>query len=67
MPDPETGVTVRPVKYPAGFTNTFSPGDFSINRLGGCRLNPQLARCLVDRIGKLNWSPSTRKYIQQLQ
>jgi CRISPR-associated endonuclease Cas1 len=29
---------------------TFSAGDFSINRFGGCRLNPQLARALAKNI-----------------
>ena len=28
-------------------TNTFTPGDFTVNRLGACRLNPQLARQIV--------------------
>jgi CRISPR/Cas system-associated endonuclease Cas1 len=26
---------------------TFTPSDFTINRLGGCRINPQMARALV--------------------
>jgi CRISPR-associated protein Cas1 len=30
--------------------HTFAPGDFTINRWGGCRLNPQLARA-VGQIG----------------
>jgi len=29
--------------------NTFSPGDFAINRAGGCRLNPQLAKAVIER------------------
>ena len=28
-------------------SNTFTPGDFTINRFGGCRLNPQLAKQIV--------------------
>lgn len=31
-------------------TNMFTPGDFTINRWGGCRLNPQMAREVVREI-----------------
>lgn len=29
-------------------SQTFEPGDFTINRRGGCRLNPQLAKIVAD-------------------
>jgi CRISPR-associated endonuclease Cas1 len=32
-------------------THTFEPGDFTINKWGGCRLNPQMAKVLVQQIG----------------
>lgn len=31
-------------------THTFSPGDFAINRFGACRINPQMAKRLVEGI-----------------
>jgi hypothetical protein len=31
-------------------SQTFHPGDFAINRLGGCRLNPQLAKVAASRL-----------------
>ena len=30
--------------------HTFSPGDFTINKSGGCRLNPQMAKTLVKQL-----------------
>ena len=30
--------------------HTFAPGDFAINRWGGCRLNPQMAKVVAGRI-----------------
>lgn len=45
--------------------HTFTPGDFTINRVGGCRLNPGLAKAVVATLAgvKLNvhfpWSPTT--------
>ena len=32
--------------------NTFTPGDFTINSKGGCRLNPQLAKVVAKEIGE---------------
>jgi len=34
-------------------SNTFSPGDFTINRQGACRLNPQLAKAVATKIAKM--------------
>ena len=33
------------------FANTFTPDDFTINRIGACRLHPQLARKVVQHCG----------------
>jgi CRISP-associated protein Cas1 len=35
-------------------SNTFTPGDFTITRLGGCRLNPQMARSLARTVSDVN-------------
>jgi CRISPR-associated endonuclease Cas1 len=35
-------------------THTFEPGDFSINRIGGCRLNPQMAKSLVSQLSRID-------------
>jgi len=37
-------------------SHTFTPGDFAINSWGGCRLNPQLARVVANRIGLVDAS-----------
>jgi CRISPR/Cas system-associated endonuclease Cas1 len=34
--------------------HTFSPGDFTINSKGGCRLNPHFAKVLVSRLAILS-------------
>ncbi len=31
-------------------SHTFTPADFTINKFGGCRLNPQMARALTKRL-----------------
>lgn len=36
------------------FSQTFVPGDFTINQWGGCRLNPQMARSMVKHMPSLN-------------
>ncbi len=49
-------------------SNTFSPGDFTISRYGGCRLNPQLAQTLVTTLhGTFNASPVVPKFVQRLR
>ena len=30
--------------------HTFTPGDFTINKLGGCRLNPQMGRIVAKQV-----------------
>jgi hypothetical protein len=32
-------------------SHTFTPGDFTINSHGGCRLNPQMAKVIANLIG----------------
>ena len=32
--------------------HTFAPGDFTINKWGGCRLNPQMARAILSEMPK---------------
>jgi CRISP-associated protein Cas1 len=34
-------------------SHKFASGDFTINKWGGCRLNPELARCVTRHIGTL--------------
>ena len=49
-------------------SHKFVPGDFTINKWGGCRLNPQLAKSLVGQIA-LDNEPGTmvRKFQAALQ
>ena len=35
-------------------THTFHPADFTINKEGVCRLNPEMAKCVVRLISSLN-------------
>jgi CRISPR-associated protein Cas1 len=35
--------------------NTFAPDDFTINRIGACRLHPQLARKVVQHADIATW------------
>ncbi|MBN9587535.1 MAG: CRISPR-associated endonuclease Cas1 [Alphaproteobacteria bacterium] len=39
--------------------HTFTPGDFTINQWGGCRLNPQMAKNLVSNLSKIE----SREYL----
>jgi CRISPR-associated endonuclease Cas1 len=43
--------------------HTFTPGDFTINKWGGCRLNPQMARAVV---GEIPPSIETSALVKQL-
>jgi len=45
----------------------FTPGDFTISKWGGCRLNPQLAGALVKSIaGVLDVAPAVRSFVRAL-
>jgi hypothetical protein len=35
-------------------SHTFTPGNFTINKLGGCRLNPQLAKVVARQLAQMN-------------
>jgi CRISPR-associated endonuclease Cas1 len=39
--------------------HTFTPGDFTINNKGGCRLNPQMARVVAREVGKIETNAAT--------
>jgi CRISP-associated protein Cas1 len=47
-------------------SQTFHPGDFTINSSGGCRLNPQLARVVANRLGAMSAVPAVNGFIRQL-
>jgi len=38
--------------------HTFTPGDFTINSQGGCRLNPQLAKTVAGQVAAISRAPS---------
>jgi CRISPR-associated endonuclease Cas1 len=42
---------------------TFAPGDFTINKLGGCRLNPQLATTIAAHISELKVASLLDKFV----
>ncbi|HEY1708263.1 MAG TPA: CRISPR-associated endonuclease Cas1 [Rhizomicrobium sp.] len=46
---------------------TFSPGDFAINEQGGCRLNPNIAKILVDLTSDIDPSSTVRAYLSLLR
>ena len=35
-------------------SHTFTPGDFTINSNGGCRLNPQLAKVVAKKLATMS-------------
>jgi CRISPR-associated protein Cas1 len=47
-------------------SHTFTPGDFTINRLGGCRLNPQMAKVVAKLIPNLECSVAIRHFLRVL-
>ena len=62
---------LRPVidRQVLGFalSNTFYPSDFTINRFGGCRLNPQMARALVKNTSdSLEIAPIIHRFLWSL-
>jgi len=44
--------------------NTFSPDDCTINRVGACRLNPQLARAVARYVQAVGTSTVVRDYVK---
>jgi CRISPR-associated endonuclease Cas1 len=47
-------------------SHTFTPGDFTINKLGGCRLNPQLAMVVASRIASMGAERVVNGFLKQL-
>lgn len=48
-------------------SHTFTPGDFTINKYGGCRLNPQMAKLLVELHGsELHAFPIIKSHLKQM-
>jgi CRISP-associated protein Cas1 len=47
-------------------SNTFTPGDFTITRLGGCRLNPQLAKSVAKHIAGLECRNGIENFLNRL-
>lgn len=46
--------------------HTFEPGDFTINKWGGCRLNPQMAKIVANLVAKLQCERIVRELLKQL-
>jgi CRISPR-associated protein Cas1 len=62
---------LRPVvdRYVLKFalSQTFTPGDFTINQWGGCRLNPQMVRAVVMKMpNELNATALIRELIRRI-
>jgi CRISPR-associated endonuclease Cas1 len=47
-------------------THTFEPGDFTINKWGGCRLNSQLAKVVASRLAAINADYAVNGFLGQL-
>jgi hypothetical protein len=50
-----------------GLAHTFTPGDFTINKLGGCRLNPQVARAVAGLAARVEVGAAVKCLIAELQ
>jgi CRISPR/Cas system-associated endonuclease Cas1 len=46
--------------------HTFTPGDFTINSKGGCRLNPQMAKAVAREISEIKTKAIT-PFLNQLR
>jgi CRISPR/Cas system-associated endonuclease Cas1 len=49
------------------FSNTFTAGDFTINRVGGCRLNPHMAKVVANQITPMGEDRIVKAALMQLQ
>jgi hypothetical protein len=47
-------------------SSTFTPGDFTIARLGGCRLNPQFAKSLTKHVAGIQCRSVVESLVNQL-
>jgi CRISP-associated protein Cas1 len=45
---------------------TFTPGDFTITKWGGCRLNPQLARAVATKVAQINPESGAKSLLANL-
>jgi CRISP-associated protein Cas1 len=48
-------------------SQTFHPGDFTINSWGGCRLNPQLAKVVAARLATMAADGPVNGFLAQLK
>jgi len=48
-------------------SNTFMPGDFSINRWGACRLNPQMVKVVASQIVGMADGKMVAKYLERIR
>lgn len=47
-------------------SHTFTPGDFTINKQGGCRLNPQLAKTVAKHVAGIRCRSVVESLMNQL-
>ena len=47
--------------------HTFTPGDFTINRSGGCRLNPQMAKVVANQVTATSNDQVVKEFLRQLR
>ncbi|HEY1877546.1 MAG TPA: CRISPR-associated endonuclease Cas1, partial [Rhizomicrobium sp.] len=47
-------------------SHAFTPGDFTINKWGGCRLNPQMARVIASQVSKIECRGLVKELITQI-
>ncbi len=46
--------------------HTFSPGDFTISKWGGCRINPHMAGRLAEQLMALNTENAAKSFSKWL-
>ena len=47
-------------------SNTFTPGDFTISKWGGCRLNPQLAKVVASKMAEVKFGLAVEEILAPL-
>jgi CRISPR/Cas system-associated endonuclease Cas1 len=45
-------------------SNTFTPGDFTINKWGGCRLNPQMAKVVASQLTQISADSIVNEFLE---
>jgi CRISP-associated protein Cas1 len=48
------------------FAHTFTPGDFTINNKGGCRLNPQMAKSMAKHVAGIQFRDTIQNFLDRL-